>query len=126
MEVKELALLDHVAANRLIVLNVGFAEVVSVLVRRRNAGTLSGTTFAQAMLQLGREVIHNPSLRKVEPTNPLVIGALVHVETHSVNSTDAIGLQAALGLAAHRRVQGDDLVLVASDQRLVRAAGAEG
>jgi hypothetical protein len=33
-------LLDQVVAGRLLVLNIGVAEVVSVLVRRKNAGPL--------------------------------------------------------------------------------------
>ncbi len=41
-------------------------------------------------------------------------------------ATDAIVLHAALGLAQHRRSRGDDLILVASDKRLLRAAQAEG
>jgi hypothetical protein len=35
-------------------------------------------------------------------------------------------LQAAVDLAAQLRVDGDDLALVAADQRLLRAAQAEG
>ena len=62
----------------------------------------------------------------MEPTNSLVIAALIHIQNHSVNGTDAIVLHAALGLAQHRRSRGDDLILVASDQRLLRAAQAEG
>jgi hypothetical protein len=45
----------------------------------------------------------------LEPTNSLVIGALTHIETHSVNATDAIVLHAALGLAHHLRARGDEL-----------------
>ncbi len=119
-------LFDQVAADRLVVLNVGVAEVVSILVRRKNAGTLSAATFSQALLHLGHEIIHATNLRKVEPTNSLVIAALIHIQNHSVNATDAIVLHAALGLAQHRRSRGDDLILVASDQRLLRAAQAEG
>jgi predicted nucleic acid-binding protein len=119
-------LLDHVAVDRLMVLNVGFAEVASILVRKKNAGMLSGGTFSQALLHLGQEIIHAPNLRKLEPTNSLVIGALAHIENHSVNATDAVVLHAALGLAHHFRGQGDDIVLVTSDQRLLRAAQAEG
>lgn len=119
-------LLDHVAADRLLVLNIGFAEVVSVLVRRKNTGALSDVTFSQALLHLGQEIIHAANLRKLEPTNSLVIAALIHIENHSVNATDGIVLHAALGLAQHLRGRGDDLVLVASDQRLLRAAQAEG
>lgn len=119
-------LLDYVAADRLIVLNIGCAEVVSILVRKKNSGLLAGSTFAQALLQIGREIIHAANLRKIEPTNGLVIGALLHIQTHSINATDALVLHAALGLSHHLRQHGDDLVLVASDQRLLRAAGAEG
>jgi predicted nucleic acid-binding protein len=119
-------LFDQVDADRLAVLNVGVAEVVSILVRRKNAGTLSATTFAQALLQLGHEVIHATQLPKLEPTNSLVIAALIHIQNHSVNATDAIVLHAALGLAQLRRNRGDDLILVASDLRLLRAAQAEG
>jgi hypothetical protein len=73
-------LFNHLTADRLVVLNVGFAEVVSVLVRRRNGGVLSGATFSQAMLQLGQEIIHAANLRKLEPTNALVIAALAHIQ----------------------------------------------
>jgi hypothetical protein len=123
-------LIDHlfarVAPSRLMVLNVSFAEVVSILVRRRNAGLLSVATFAQALLHLGAEIVHATALRKIEPTNPLVAAALTHIQVHSINATDAIALHAALGIAAAVRSQGDDLVLIASDQRLLRAAQAEG
>jgi predicted nucleic acid-binding protein len=117
---------DQVAADRLAVLNIGLAEVFSILVRRKNLGTLSTVTFSQALLQLGNEVIHAAHLVKLEPTNSLVFAALIHIEKHSVNATDAIVLHAALGLAQHRRSRGDDVILVASDQRLLRAAQAEG
>src|SRR5258706_7841699 len=79
-------LLDHVTADRLFVLNIGFAEVVSVMVRRKNAGAITGATFSQALLRLSQEIIHAASLRKIEPTNSLVIGALVHIQNHSINS----------------------------------------
>src|SRR3954451_23645970 len=95
-------LFDHVAADRLVVLNVGFAEVVSILVRRKNAGTLSAAAFSQALLHLGHEIIHATNLRKLEPTNRLVIAALIHIQNYSVNATDAIVLHAALVLAQHQ------------------------
>ena len=52
--------------------------------------------------------------------------AAPHIERHSINATDAIVLHATLGLAQFLRVNGDDLAIVASDQRLLRAAKAEG
>ena len=119
-------LLDNVSPDRLVVLNVGFAEVVSILVRRKNTGILSSAALGQALIHLGQEIIHAPNLSKVEATNALVIPALTHIENHSINATDAIVLHAALALAQHVRSCGDDLVVVASDQRLLRAAKAEG
>ena len=48
------------------------------------------------------------------------------IETHSLNSVDSIVLRSALEVATLLRKAGDELVLVASDQRLLRAAQAEG
>lgn len=48
------------------------------------------------------------------------------IETHSLNSVDAIVLRSALDIAMELRSTGDTLVLVASDQRLLRAARTEG
>ena len=48
------------------------------------------------------------------------------IETHSLNSVDAIVLRSALDMAVELRSTGDTLALVASDQRLLRAARTEG
>jgi predicted nucleic acid-binding protein len=123
-------LINHLFANvtpdRLFVFNVGVAEVVSVLVRKKNAGHISAAACSQAILDLGIEVIHSTSLRKIVADNALMTAALAHIEVHSVNATDALVLRSALNLVALLRATGNDLVLVASDQRLLRAAQIEG
>jgi hypothetical protein len=48
------------------------------------------------------------------------------IVAHSINSNDAVTLKSAVAIARRLRRAGDDLVLVASDQRLLRAAHAEG
>ena len=48
------------------------------------------------------------------------------VEKHSVNGTDAVILRSALDLAVLLQAAGNDLLLIASDLRLLRAAQAEG
>jgi hypothetical protein len=58
--------------------------------------------------------------------NGLVTTALPLIEADSINATDAIILRLALNLAARLRLAGNDLVLMASDQRLLRAAQSEG
>ncbi|MGH9840786.1 MAG: hypothetical protein ACREEM_18570 [Blastocatellia bacterium] len=72
------------------------------------------------------EIINQSAVRKKEVDADLVNAALPIIIQHSINATDAILLQNALDFAAYLRVGGDDLVLVASDQRLLRAALAEG
>lgn len=122
-------LLDHLFANvpphRLYVLNIGMAEVLSILVRKRNARGLSQLQFTQAAFHLGREIVHAAAVQKVEAINALVLQAMPLVEPHSLNSTDAVLLCSAVEVAPILRAQGNDLVIVASDQRLLRAAQAE-
>jgi predicted nucleic acid-binding protein len=120
------ALLDSVPADRFYLLNVGVGEVVSILVRKRNAGTISAAYFRQALLNFESEIVHATEVTKVSVTNRLAFAAYPLVEVHSINSTDAITLKSALTVARRLRAAGDDLVLVASDQRLLRTAQAEG
>jgi predicted nucleic acid-binding protein len=117
---------DSVPEHQIYVLNVGVAEVVSVMVRKKNAGALSVADFNQAILELENEVIQSPAKQMLSFDNAVVIDALAHVIMHSVNATDAIILRVAVDVAQHLRNQGDDLVLVASDQRLLRAGRTEG
>jgi hypothetical protein len=48
------------------------------------------------------------------------------LDKYAINAHDAIVLQTALDLVAQWRTDGNTLVLVASDQRLLKAAQAEG
>ncbi len=115
-----------VTLDRLNVFNVGIGEVVSLLVRKKNANRLSVTAFSQALLDFGAEIVSAPGLRKNIADNTLVTAALSLIEAHSINATDAIILRSALDLASQLRTDGNNLVLVASDQRLLKAAQAEG
>jgi len=119
-------LFDNVTLDRLVCLMLGAAEVASVLVRRRNSGRLSKTAFIQGMTNLKTEVVDSDDFNTLPVDNDLIIAAMPFIEKHSVNATDAVILRLALDLAAQMRTDGNDLVLVASDQRLLRAAQAEG
>jgi predicted nucleic acid-binding protein len=119
-------LFSNVLSDRLYVLNISVAEVVWTLVRKRNAGQLPATAFSQALVDLGNEIISPSHPHKLAPDNALVAAAILLIQVHSVNATDAIILRSALDLAAQHRAVGNDLVLLSSDQRLLRAAQAEG
>jgi predicted nucleic acid-binding protein len=119
-------LFARVPPDRFIVFNVGIAEVVSLLVRKKNANRLPITAFSQALIDVGAEIVHATSVRKIAADNTLVTAALPLIETYSINATDGIILRSALDLAAHLRTQGHNLILMTSDQRLLKAAQAEG
>ena len=72
------------------------------------------------------QIVTSNILHKVVADNAVVEVALDLIEVHFINATDAIILRLALDLAKQLRAVGHDLVLVASDQRLLRAAQAEG
>ena len=105
----------------------GDKQLPLLLISIRNDQPIAPHEFAQAIGHLNREVIADDSDLTPLPTHKLLVWSSVHlIETHAINSTDAIVLCSALDFATHLRNVGDELVLVASDQRLRRAARAEG
>jgi predicted nucleic acid-binding protein len=119
-------ILDKVSGDRIYVLNVGAGEVVSILIRKRNAGTITDAYFRQALLDFESEIVRSADINKLAISNRLATSSFGPIVAHSINSTDAITLRSALAIAQKLRAGADDLVLVASDLRLLRAAQAEG
>lgn len=119
-------LFAQVSRDRLSCLMIGAAEVVAVLVRKRNGGLLSPSLFTSAMGQLRAEVLSAADVAKFPAENALVSAAIPLVERYAINSSDAIALQTALTLALQLRPAGNDVVLLAADQRLLKAAQVEG
>ncbi len=119
-------LFTQVTRDNMMCLTLGTLEVISIFVRKKNANLLSLTTFNQAMADFEGEVIKDLTFTKISGTDQLVDAATPFVEKHSLNATDAVIPRSALDFAGHLRVSGDDLVLVTSDHRLLRAARAEG
>jgi predicted nucleic acid-binding protein len=119
-------LFSQLKRDRLLCLMLGVAEVVSVLVRRRNGGAISQAAFSQGMSNLKAEILDDDDFSTLPASNDLITSSLPLINKHSLNATDAIVLRVFLDLAALLRTGGNDLVCVASDQRLLKAAEAEG
>lgn len=119
-------LFANAARTRLVCLMLGAAEVAAVLARKRNGGLITAPAFAAAMTQLRAELLDAADFAKLPADNALINSAIPLLDRYAVNATDAVVLRAALDLAAHLRLGGDDLVLVTSDQRLLKAGQAEG
>ncbi len=118
---------DNVPLAHLSCLTLGAMEVFWICVRKRNDGRITSHQFERAVTYLRHEVINSQSdFKTISVPDPLVWNSMGLIQTHSLNSVDAIVLRSALDIAARLRNTGDTLVLVASDQRLLRAAHAEG
>ncbi|MCY3739784.1 MAG: type II toxin-antitoxin system VapC family toxin [Candidatus Poribacteria bacterium] len=124
---KMLFLFRNVPLGRLLCLTIGAIEVFWICIRKKNDGRITIGEFTQAIGHLEHEVINNQSnFRKISVPDSLVWNSIDLIETYSLNSVDALVLRSALDTATELRSTGDRLVLVASDQRLLRAARAEG
>jgi predicted nucleic acid-binding protein len=119
-------ILKNTVAKQWRVLMLGLLETVSIFVRKKNGGIISKAVFRTSLQALRRDFIDNLSSSIIEAKNALALDAIYLIEKYSINSTDAVVLRSALDLASVERKQGNDLILVTSDQRLITAAKAEG
>ena len=118
---------DNVPLERLLCLTLGAIEVFWICVRKRNDNRITSHQFERATTHLRHEVINNQSgFKTILVPDSLVWDSISLIETHSLNSVDAMVLRSALDTATELRSTDDRLVLVASDQRLLRAARTEG
>ena len=119
------AIFEQVPHDRLMCWDVGIAEVTSIFVRQRNDERITQVRFNQAAIDFQLEVIESNTLRGLRTTLPLILDALDLISAHSINGSDAIFLQVAIEVATELRANQNDLVIVASDARLIRATHRE-
>jgi len=118
-------LFARVPLSRMLCLNLAIGEVISVFVRRRNEGLITEAVFSQAMADFRVEVLDS-AFRLVSLEDRLIFASHPLIVAHSLNATDALVLRSALDVRAALRQAGGDVVLIAADRRLLRAAEAEG
>lgn len=111
---------SRVSSQRIVYWGGTIGEVISILVRHKNRRDISQADFEQIMQSLETKG------RRVDHTSHQMDDSWRFIDLHSLNSTDALILQCALDEANNLRAAGNDLVLVCSDKRLVRAAQHEG
>ena len=120
-------LFANVSLARLKCLIISAVGVLWICVRKQNDGRITSRQFAQAVTHLRREVINRQSgFKTISVNDSSVWNSIDFMQTYSLNSINAIVLRSALDIATELDDIGDTLVLVASDQRLLRAARAEG
>ena len=109
--------------ERLVISRMIIAEVVWVLKRRLNTHTLDQTSMNDVLNKLERESHLMSTLNldddTIDAAHPIIL-------RHNLNSSDAIFLYQCTQAATALRQFGNELVLIASDSRLLRAASGEG
>ena len=120
-------LFANVPLERMHCLFLGAIEVFWICVRKRNDGRITTDQFAQATGYLDYEVISIRSdFKTISMPDTLVLNSVSLIDTYSLNSVDALVLRSELDIETELCNDGNKLVLVASDQRLLRAANNEG
>lgn len=102
----------------------GYAETYFILLRKLSGGVLSRTAWAQAVNALQTAVVNSPVFGLFPLDEEIVFASVTLMQRHNLNATDA----AILTLLLEYANSPDALtcLLIASDQRLLRAANTEG
>lgn len=120
------SLFSKVPLDRMVCLSVGTGEVISVLVRKKNAGLIPEAAFSQAMADFRADVISSAAFQLVAVEDASIFASHPLIEKYSLNATDALVLRSVSEVAAIKRQEGHEVVLLASDRRLLNAARLEG
>ncbi len=109
--------------TRLVCSRISLGEIIAALNRKKNSGILSMNQFTLAYARFLAEI----SKGQIFPvTDSLLDASVSHILSQNLNATDAIHLQTVLEIRSLLQQAGDSVVLVVVDQRLQRAAEANG
>jgi predicted nucleic acid-binding protein len=119
------ALFAAVPSAQMVTTISSYSETFAALLRKHNQGVLSAPALSIAQAALRNEIIDDPCFTVLGIDFDDFLDALDLIKRHNLNSSDATLLRAFL---RHTHVLGASptAILVATDQRLLRAAGAEG
>jgi hypothetical protein len=118
------ALFAAVPRVQMVTTVLSYSETCGALVRKRNGGALDAAAFSAARSALRIEVIDDMDFGVLGIEFGDIIGGIDLIDRHNLNSADASILASFLGFAQAQ--PGLVCVLAAADQRLLRAAQAEG
>ncbi len=120
------ALLVGCPGARMVSTLFGYAEVAAILRRKLNVHHLTQVDFADARARLRQDVLLSPGFVLLSVGDDDVLDGVTLTDRHNLNTSDAAMLVAFLRYARDPATGTPRCVLVAADQRLLRAAAAEG
>jgi predicted nucleic acid-binding protein len=120
------ALFAHLAPHEMATTPWAYTETYSMLLRRLNAGILDLPAFTTAVTALQAEVVDDPDFGLLSISDAAIFASILLIRRHNLNATDAAILTTFLDFVRVLPPGSPVCVLVAADQRLFRAAVAEG
>ncbi len=105
---------------------LSYAETFSLLLRKHNRNDISLQVFSAAVLTLQAETLDSLAFNLLMITDLDIIRSVEYIRRHNINTSDAAILAAYLRYALTQPVSATSCIRIASDQRLLRAAAAEG
>ena len=121
------ALFKAVPATQNVSAAISYAETYSILLRKLNRREIARSTFDKAWSSLRADLIYDPDFVLLPVTDTAIYSGIALMQAYNINSTDATLLTMFLRYKQSFPLEGDTIfVLVASDNRLLRAAEAEG
>ncbi len=120
------ALFDFAPALPMASTFLGYAETSASLRRKLNQSVITLVEFNEARLRLKQEVLVNSNVDLLTVDDADILDGVALNDRHNLNASDAAILAAFLRYARSRTPGLPACVLVASDQRFLRAASAEG
>ncbi|MBV9849050.1 MAG: hypothetical protein JO250_05100 [Armatimonadetes bacterium] len=105
---------------------MGYAETAAILRRKFNGGLLDPLAFQQARLAIENEVLLGLNFGLLTMDDADILSGIALTDRHNINSTDAAILSALGRYVQAQPPAAPTCLLVAADQRLLRAASAEG
>lgn len=119
------ALFTAVPQAQMVTTVLSYSETCGALVRKRNGGALDAATFSTARSALRAEIIDDPDFGVLAVEFHDILGGIDLIDRPNLNSADASILASFLSFA-QAQMAGTVCILAAADQRLLRAAQAEG
>jgi predicted nucleic acid-binding protein len=104
-------------------LKLTLCEAISVLSREHNSGRIPLDLFQKATAQV---LLEARATNQQSIDNESILPSIPLISRHNLNASDALFLYQALNLHELLQTMEQDLVLVASDRRLLRAAKDQG
>lgn len=111
------------APERVAISPLSLSETVSVLTRHHNIGRIPTALFQQGTV---RVLLEGSTVNLPFVDNEVILNSIPLISRHNINASDALYLHQALNLQRRLAAEEHELVLVASDRRLLRAAENEG